>query len=226
MIASRAKRRKRRFFEDDAGDRIIDALKRRALPTRERLMPAARLAGQAVEWTQPVVMGKGTTARLVAGKFSALPRGTVVVVADDRRVASLICPDHAELAAQGMGLARELRAFVEGKGESVAAAAISAATMFLDAHGGEPGADASDAPEQACSNMLGVLLATLPDDMIRSTLADVCEIVESGYGAALVALIGPGQRPGTNCAAWPILLPLAPFIDAALLECTPAEGRA
>jgi hypothetical protein len=71
--------------------------------------------------------------------------------------------------------------------------------------------------ELAASNIAASLFIGTPEDQVRQTIGAVREILQRGVATAFIALLGRGREPGTRAAIWPIALPLAPFIDAALL---------
>ena len=214
-------------YKDDAGDRIIAALREQKPLTQKRLAPAARLAGEQLEWLMPVAFAPTTTG-LFTGKFTTAALGTILfILADERGVASVHVLDQPDLVDRVVERAQALRAFIAENGSGdMNAAVVSVIGVFVREYGGAPGADTRPATEQAASNMVGALFAGLTEDEARDTLGTAREISKHGYAPAFVALRGPGAKPGTTAGAWPLLLPLAPYLDTALLAAVDAGGRA
>src|SRR4051812_34734470 len=100
-------------YDEDAGDRIVAVLAQQKIAARERLAPAARLAGQQLEWIMPVILGSGGNGRLIAGKVTrTFPRALVFVLADEQRVAIIHVLDQPNLVEQFVEIARQLRQYI------------------------------------------------------------------------------------------------------------------
>src|SRR3954454_17711701 len=80
-------------YKDDAGDRIVAALRAHKARAQKRLAPAARLAGEQLEWPMPVAFGT-SPAGMFGGKYTSVPPGTILfVLADERGVATIQMPE-------------------------------------------------------------------------------------------------------------------------------------
>src|SRR5690349_10011777 len=108
--------------------------------------------------------------RMIAGKFTGVPHGSfLLVLSDGKRIGCLEILDQPDLVENMIGLAGEARAFVAGRdGLSIHSACVSAIGIYLDSFGTQPGVDPPPVPDQGTNNLLGLLLAALPDDAVRS----------------------------------------------------------
>jgi hypothetical protein len=216
----------RPFFEQETGDRIVAALKQGEIVAHARLTRTARRAGEQLELLQPVIFGPSGRG-LFAGKFTAVAARTMMVVlADERRAVTMPILDQPDLIDRGIMLAQKMRAFLAERGISVRSAGVTTTRTFLSEYGGKRGAKAKPVAPLAPQNTIGALFAAMANDEVRRTLANAREVVACGLCPALIALIGPGAKPGTSAACWPLLLPLAPYVDAALLDAVEAKRRA
>jgi hypothetical protein len=214
-------------YEADAGDRIIATLAQEKVALRERLAAAARLAGQQLELLMPIVLAP-TAAGVVAGTFTMAAPGTVLfVLADDHRVATVHVLDQPDMVDRIIEGAREIRQFIQANGgKPVHGAVATVVHLYLHEYGGDLGAATPSAPARAATNTIAALFAGLTDEEVRHSLGTAREIAAHGSCPAFVALLGPGAKPGTLAGCWPLLLHLAPFIDAALLGNAEEGGRA
>jgi hypothetical protein len=183
---------------------------------KDRLAPALKLASKELELMQPAVIG-ATRKGLVAGLATTVRRGMwPIVLANPRKVLTMaFAPTTAGAPLRGfMDDTAELAAEVLGHrvAEKEATRAID---MIVEAHGARPGQPAPhEISERVVAQIFGVLFAPLSGDMRAAT----CELVETCLTADVcplcVGLAGDGSGEGRFSAAWPILMPLAPYADA------------
>ncbi len=211
----------------DAGDRIIAELADQAPATQKRLTPAARLAGQQLELLQPVAFGPARGGGMFSGKYAMLPSGALVVVlANEAHVATMHLLPGDGFAEEMAECARQARDYVRENGCTPTGGAASAIALYIGEYGGSPGGETPAAPDHAARNVLVLMFSALPDAEIRQTLNAAMAVTELGYGLAVIALLGPGAKPNTKAACFPMLLPLAPCLDAAVLDAVEEGGRA
>jgi hypothetical protein len=135
--------------------------------------------------------------------------------------------DHRDLVERFVKTARALCEFIqENIGEPGHGTVASVVDLFLRDHGGDPGTAMKPAPARAATNTVGSLFAGLPDDQVRLTLGNASEIAQRGFAPAIIALLGPAAKPDTIAGIWPLLMHLAPYLDAALLDAAEEGGRA
>jgi hypothetical protein len=187
-------------YSADCRDRLLAA----GLPPT--LHAAGTCAGRQIEGFKPLVMGWHPDGRPLAALAASLPRRTVLVVlADGKRVAVQPIP----LTAMFDGARKNMPALVGSFSSHWIPGILG---TVLDEFGHTPTL-ALPRGSHGLLNAIGVLLAapeaqTLTPALDQLIAQDICPV--------LVGLLGPATsgRPGKFSAVWPLLLPLAPYIDA------------
>jgi hypothetical protein len=190
----------------DCRDRLLGA----GLPPT--LHGAASCAGRQLEWLKPLVMGWRTDGTLVTGLAARLaPRNLLVIIADGERVAvQPIRPTTSVAAMCDEARKNETARYGTLCGQWIPEILRTALCQF----GHEP-ALAMPPHSGGLFNATGVLLAApemqdLAPELDQMIAQDICPV--------LVGLLGraTSRRPDFFSAAWPLVLPLAPYLDALL----------
>ena len=98
--------------------------------------------------------------------------------------------------------------------------------MFVREYGGAPGAVTTPASALIAGNAIAAMFTPMADTQAREVIEDALKIAEAGFCPAIIALIVPGRKPRAISGCWPLLMHLAPYLDAALLDAAEAEGCA
>ena len=174
------------FYDADAGDRIVAMLVQARAVGQKRLIPSARLAGQQLEWLMPAVLAHGINGRLIAGKFTTVVPDTLLFVfADEERVATVRVLNQPNLVEQFVEIAQQLRRYIATNSGNMSGAGVSLISLFLNEHGGAPGAVTPPAPTLSAQNTIGTLFAALTDEEVRRTLGNAREIRSMRVSARL-----------------------------------------
>jgi hypothetical protein len=75
---------------------------------------------------------------------------------------------------------------------------------------------------QAAERCLSLLLACLPDSEVRNIVDTAEDIAQHHVCPLLIGLVG-GLNGGPLCSVWPLMLPLAPYLDRVLTGYEAAE---
>ena len=200
-------------FDTGMDDRLRQALAE--LPHRRQLDPAVKLAGAQLELLKPAVLSPQSDGRMYIGPAAHVPRGCVVIVlADRKRVATLYlmaCEERIAIIEDAVTQVRER----VGDTPVDLNGAMIAANAFLQRYGGKPGGTTPAAPVASTAGMVGILFAVFSDEQRRMVLASIERVAAENVCPVLVGLFGKGSsdHPDSHSGAWPILLPLAPYMS-------------
>lgn len=203
-------------------DRDIRDLLLGALPTREmrdRLAPAARLAGERLELVRPALLGMAPDG-LHCGMVADVPTGGIVImIADAERSAAMTVMTRAS-AVSTMQMWADCVIAAEHHRPSGITWRENLASMFssiLDHFGQRPG-ETQRPNREVNMLLLGGLFGVFSRRHLARLSADVDGYRESGRCPALVGLIGPATSgtPGLFCIGWPILLSLGQYAELAV----------
>jgi hypothetical protein len=210
-------------FDADVGDRIKALLG----PTElwSQLEPAARLAGQQLELSKPGIMVP-TPKGLWAGMMANVPLGQMLfVLADRQRVATFYCGLPAGVTAlaaidQMIVEAQEVGAPELGE-ERATAAVIS---VILEHAGAKPGETCPNIGG-AAAPMFGALFSGIPVEVRVNLAGGIDQCTKAALCPVILGLIGPASsgQPDFYSILFPMLLPLAPYLEWILHSADPAE---
>jgi hypothetical protein len=205
-------------YDADARTRLWELLERRNISCRDQLKQSVDTASAQLEWFKPYAMGRSKQqgARLYAGPAVAAPPGTVLIVLAHEEKAFTVwlrSPGHALIEAvdEAVGYFKALMETEIDLGLTLVAIEdlIKKHDRIPDR---KPGIELS---QEHNTRIIGMLFAAMSDR------AGVCETLEMAMAAkacpAMVGLIGKGSETGL-CGAWPLVLPLAPYLDAVIKE--------
>jgi len=194
-------------FDVDAEETILSRLAE--YPAGKQLRQAAKMAGRQLELLKPAVMGQSAIEpnRMYIGPAAQVPNGfTLVVLANAKKVVTVYVKLTENAAADfGDSPARPSEYLV-------------ALDEVIRKFGAQPGQRAPDVPQDTVARVLDMLFAVLPPEQRQKVLQAAVAIAADGICLALVFLIGPassGTR-GLFSLAWPVCIPLAPYIDRCL----------
>jgi hypothetical protein len=199
----------------DAKDRLWELLERRNVSYRNQLKQSVGTAGAQLEWAKPSVMGsaKRDKTRFYGGPAVMAPPGTVfIVLAHDKKAFTIWLrpsPGNSltDVIEQSVKYAEQLMEPDTLSGVQV----LLAAKDLIRKYGQPPGKHGVELEQEHNTRIIGMLLAGVPE---RDGMVDGLEmIVGMGVCPAVVGLIGKGSETGL-CGAWPLVLPLAPYVDA------------
>jgi hypothetical protein len=199
----------------DAGDQLRALLAANGVDSP--VAASAALAGEQLELLRPYFM-MPTRAGIVSGPRAAVESGTILfVISDGRRVAtSHIIPASPAAEMFTAGAAGLLEGTPRADWEN---AIVGVMTIILDKAGGAPGAAPETAiDEREMLRLFFALLATLPTKAISDLGHAMDRVRDEGICPALVGLLGPASSGSPNhfSVAWPLALPLAPYIEDAV----------
>ena len=216
------------FYDADTGDRIVAALEYLEIPARDRLVAASRLAGRQLEWLMPAVLGTVARGRMIAGKFTTVAPGTLLIaIANSDGVAAVHVPEQSGLADQLIDRARSIRQYLtDNSVADMRGATATVLDMFVREYGGAPGAVTTPASALIAGNTIAAMFAPMPDEQTREVIGSALEVADAGYCPAIIALVTPGRKPRAISGCWPLLMHLAPYLDTALLDAAEVEGCA
>jgi hypothetical protein len=210
-------------FDSDVGDRIVATLSHTRL--RGKLEPAARLAGRQLELMKPAIMVP-THEGLWAGAVANVPLGQMVFVfADQDRVATFSCGLRAGATAitaidQMVAEAGDAGQ-PEGGWESLSAGIVQ---HIVEDGGAKPG-ETCHSMGNAGPALLGALFSAIPAETRMGLATHIDRCTGAAICPVIVGLIGPAGsgRPDRYSIAWPMLLPLAPYLEWVLRKADPLE---
>lgn len=190
-------------YSADCGERLLAA----GLPPT--LRDAARCAGRQLEWLTPWVMGWHANGRLAAGPAMRVARRTVlIVIADPERVA--IRAIRPAPAVSIVDMVNKASANMTARFGTLRSDWIPGILGNALQECGHPPAVEPQPGAKGLFNL--ALLATAEVQGLAPALdsliaQDICPV--------LVGLVGPATsgRPDFFSAAWPVALPLAPYLD-------------
>jgi hypothetical protein len=205
-------------YKADAGDRLVEFLAENVSGYRDQLKRAARLAGQQLEWLKPVVFGANAKG-FYGGSAVAIERGAIgVVIADSKSVVTIKVLPVTSIRHALTGLAEIMRSRMDKEELTNPLTVLSVMKLILDEHGAPPMKEAAKLlDEKTASRCLGMLLAGFPKDTLGETLDEMDMAAARGVCPVMIGLVGPSDMKkgtDTSCGAWPIFMPLAPYVDA------------
>lgn len=199
----------------DAADRLQAMLTAHSSAAKQ-LFPAAKLAGQQLEWMTPAVMGMGPQ-NLYAGPAVTLPiGGTIFLIADRKRVVTMqIIFDSDSIRACLDGMVKHAQELVDNKPTNWTGLIHALMIELLDRAGGKPTKDTPD-PGPAGYNLLVGIVAGLPEATRHSLAGFLEESIAQNLCPSVVGLLGPASsgKPNMYSMVFPLWLPLAPYLDA------------
>jgi hypothetical protein len=213
-------------YQADAGDRIKALLADHPVP-HEQLRGAIAMAGEQLELLKPIRMQIPRSGQLEVAAVTNTLRGAILVVlADAAKVVTMHLGAYAERQQEFGELARRMHAdmreagckFTDGKAVDEVLQTIR---VLLRDHGAKPGKAAARAmPPQRGERALGILLASIPQAELAELLERLERLSDNGVCPAMIGLLGPGSdgRDNSFSGAWPVLLPLAPYLDEGIAE--------
>jgi hypothetical protein len=201
----------------DSGDRLIAMMTLRGMTYRDRLIGAARKAGEQLELWKPVALIPNPKTFLHASAIVPADSGTVLIVlANAKRTLTIRLlqpPPDTSRREMINGLADMARRHYTQDGETFDEGSIvPVMDAAVDEWGGAAGTKTGGMPDNASMNLFGLLFAAISPDK-RGSLLDLLEdIIDRGLCPAMVGLVGKGPEQGP-CGIWPLVLPLAPYLD-------------
>jgi hypothetical protein len=204
----------------DAREQLMNALARQGVEFRDRLADAVEIAGSQLEYLRPAVLG-ATKRGIFAGSAAYVQRGAIlVVIADGKRVVTIHWLKHEhrretfeQMGTDGRAKVREL-ATVNPEYAKPELAVMHLMQMVLQDHGQKVGAKSpSSLNEVQALNTMAILLGAIPDTELPKMLDIIEAAVAEDVCPVMVCLVGKGTRKGTSCAAWPVIIPLAKYIE-------------
>jgi hypothetical protein len=205
----------------DSGDRLIEMMTQRGTTCRGQLIGAARKAGEQLELWKPLALIPNPRTVFQAGAIVPADPGTVLIIlADAKRTLTmrLLPPpppgiSRREMINEAADIAHQH--YAQDDGKSLGKGEIVYLIRYaVDTWGGQPGAKTGGMPEDASMNLLGLLFAAMSADSRQSLLDLIETVIDRGFCPAMVGLVGKGSEHGL-CGIWPLVLPLARYIDAA-----------
>lgn len=201
-------------YDDDAHDRLMGLMTERDIAFRGKLERSSKMAGQQLEFLKPAYLAPGG----YMGSVAQVSRGTILVVlADPRRVFTVYIqrppvtePNLIEILDIAVSELMEIVPESSDPGYT-----LHVIKNVLETHGGKPGKKKSKSPDQqVILQILGLLFASMPTESRHQLLYELIK-VSNEVCPAMVGLIGPGTiDPTKMCGVWPLLLPLAPYVEA------------
>ena len=202
-------------FSADSRDRLWKLLESNNISYRDRLKESADSAGEQLEWLKPSVMG-GHGNELYAGPAVMDSPGTVLILLAHEKKAFtmhlLARPTHS-LADAVKNAVENVKELPEFKADELSAGVVvSAIADLIEKYGAAPGKRGAELSQEHNFRIIGCLFASIPETM-RSDIVDRLEkIAATGVCPVLIGRLGKGTETGL-CAAWPLLFPLAPYVD-------------
>jgi hypothetical protein len=202
----------------DAGERLIAILAKHAPHLIQRLGPALKLAGEQLEWLSPATMGPSRDGGLYAGKaFIGVPGSIVFVFADKRAVITMHCVLKGSAASMIEEAVADLAVRNIPPLEPPHLAGLI--VHFLRRYGAKPNQPPRrPLTEDAASGLLSCMFATV-DVAHREAVANGIDACRSSQVCpATVGVVGSASsgKRGFHSLVWPIVLPIAPYLDSVL----------
>ena len=202
-------------YDVDARTRLWDLLELRDISCRNQLKKSADSAGAVLEWFTPHAMGRSKQqgSRLYAGPVVAAPPGTVLIVlAHEKKVFTIWLRGSHPLTEAVDEAVGYFKALMEG--EIDLGLTLVAIEDLIKKHGRipdkKPGIELS---QEHNARIIGMLFAAMSD---RAGVFETLEMVMAANACpVMVGLLGKGSVTGL-CGAWPLVLPLAPYVDAVI----------
>jgi hypothetical protein len=209
-------------IEKDAGERLVAMC-----PDTPWFHPAARLAGEQLEWLIPAVMGPARDGRLYVGPAVMSPPGTVVIVCSgaDKLCTVQFTIDPGGTAAQVFdNIAEQVE---QRYPEDVFTIPFAAHVMrrFVNKFGAKPGKANPKYPDgfgvEGTFNLLGPLLIALGASGRASMIESVDRCIAADVCPAIVCLNGPSQSGKKGAYSFgSLFLPMANYADSVLAPAT------
>jgi hypothetical protein len=195
-------------------DRLTAALQQRAPSVAPRLTAALDLACEQLEILCPAVMA--ATSQGFLGTLAAhMNQGAwLMVLANERKVFTMHLleppPPFTRLQLIEDGIASLTEEGVTATGPDLGVIIDT----VVDTHGGPPGKRTPELSPALCLQILALLWMPVPKKHRADILTAVEKTAEAGICPLHVGLVGSGTQAETLCAAWPIGLDFAPYIEA------------
>ena len=201
-------------YSADARERLWDLLELRGISCRDQLKKSTDSAGTVLEWFTPYAMGRSKQqgARLYAGPAVTAPPGTVLIVlAHEEKVFTVWLRSPGALADAVDEAVKYFKALMEA--EIDLGLTLVAIEDLIKRHGRIPDKKSGiELSQEHNTRIIGMLFATMSD---RAGVFEMLEMVMAANACpAMVGLIGKGVTG--LCGAWPLVLPLGPYVDAVI----------
>lgn len=200
-------------YGDDARLWLTSLLRDRGAAVADNLAAAVDMAGGQLELLKRAVLDVPR----YAGPVAMVPRGTVLIIlANAKKVVTL---HWTAMPAGAPTRQQQLDRFVTGardeyKRDPTGIGALQTIDLTVRKFGAPVGKRAPRTfPPDGIMMVLGMLFGAMPDR--HDIVAAAESVANREICPVMVGLIGPGSEQQTLCGAWPLLMPLAKYVEAA-----------
>jgi hypothetical protein len=202
-------------FNADARDRLWERLERNDVGSRDQFKQSADTAGTQLEWFKPGAMGPGKDARLYAGPAVMTKPGTILVVlAYHEKAFSIWLRPNGSLAATVEETVESIKEFL-GPECPPDNRFVSVIWELIETYGRARSLHSVELSQDHHNYITGLLFAATPM-ATRTWMVECLEaIIANNICPAIVGLLGDRSGKFIN-GAWPLVLPLAPYVEAVM----------
>jgi hypothetical protein len=208
-------------YDADARTRLWELLERRNISCRDQLKQSVDTAGEQLERFKPSVMGPGKRSLLAGGPVVIVPPGTVLfVLAHHKKVFTIWLRHSGTLTEAVEEAVRYIKEMVESEEAGFKWSGDQTLVVIEDLigkYGRPPGKHGTELAQEHNGRILRMLFAVIPDEARADMIKGLEMIIGMKVCPAMVGLIGKGRETG-SCGVWPLVLPLASYVDAVIEE--------